>query len=136
MKSIVFVIAMLFSTLSFADERIFDCTATILNKSFSLPEELKLTQSPTMLFRQLDKAGKTWTLQIGQLLLHPYMGRSPALKMESSFTNDYVEYSFWVDGSYEYELQISTEDKSAKLFWWGLGEQVHVGDFNCLMVEQ
>lgn len=134
MKFFAFILTLALSSGALADERIFDCTAKNISKSQSLPEELQLLKNPTLLFKQFGNSKKLWTLQIGELVLHTSFG--PAVKMDSSYTNDAVTYDFWVDGSYEYQLVIDTEDTSAKLFWWGTGEATPVADFNCLMVEQ
>lgn len=135
MKLFAVLFSMLVSLTVFASERIFDCHANVINKSVQLPEEINLQSTPKVIFRD---AKKNWSLQVGQLFLNTTDKRGPALKVEEALntTNNTVEYSFWVDGSYEYELNISTVNHTAFLFWWGLGERTFVGEFNCDILEQ
>lgn len=134
MKSLVFSLVILVSAVSFAEERIFDCTATQVKASQEVPEGSHLQQNPTVLFRH---GLKKWSLQVGDLLLDTQDPQGPALWLESSSAGStQVAYSFWVDGSYEYEFVVSVVDHSAKLYWWGLGEETLLGKFTCEVLEQ
>ncbi|MDG0817385.1 hypothetical protein [Bdellovibrio svalbardensis] len=134
MKSVVFTLVMLFSAISFADERVFDCTATALSRNSERPEDTNIDKNPNIIFRQ---GLKQWSLQVGDLLLNTRDAKGPALAMEAgAATATLVRYDFWVEASYEYEFVVSVKDHSAKLFWWGLGERVHVGNFQCEVIEQ
>lgn len=134
MKSLFFVVLLFGSSFSYADERVFDCAATALQVSAELPSELELKNNPQVIFRSSQQR---FILQVGNLVLNTLEVNGPSLKMTSSSSgNGVVEYNFWVDGSYEYQLAVSVIDHSAKLFWWGLGESVPVGTFSCEVIEQ
>ncbi|WII70904.1 hypothetical protein QJS83_10570 [Bdellovibrio sp. 22V] len=134
MKTIVFAIAMLASSLSFAGQRVFDCSATKLSTSKDLSfSEINIQQNPQVLF--IDGT-YNWSLQVGDVSLQTVDSNGPALWKESSSTKNTVRYDFWVEGSYEYELRINVKDHTAKVYWWGLGERVEVGTFACEVVEQ
>lgn len=134
MKSLVLAIVMLTSAVSFAEERVFDCTAIQLSRGLQRPEDTNIEQNPNVIFRQ---GLKQWSLQVGDLYLSTMDKNAPALEMKSAAANKYsVRYDFWVDASYEYEFVVSVKDHTANLYWWGLGEQTLVGKFQCEVIEQ
>ncbi|WP_415062797.1 hypothetical protein [Bdellovibrio sp.] len=134
MKTMIFAFMTFFSAISFAEERVFDCAATSLTRSLEVPEGANLQQNPQVIFRQ---GLKHWSLQVGDLYLNTRDPQGPALWMKSgSVSKTKVEYVFWVEASTEYELVVSVVDYSAQLFWWGLGEKVLLGNFQCEVTEQ
>ncbi|CAE78264.1 hypothetical protein AB1A81_15910 [Bdellovibrio bacteriovorus] len=129
MKSIFFVTAMLFSSLSFAGQRVFDCQATKLSKSPDVSEDFNIQKNPTVL---LIEDAKNWSLNVGDYSVSTLDKNGPALARESSAASDTeVRYDFWVEASYEFELVINVVDHTAKVYWWGLGEQTEIGTFQC-----
>ncbi|UXR64204.1 hypothetical protein EZJ49_14145 [Bdellovibrio bacteriovorus] len=129
MKTVFFVTAMLFSSLSFAGQRVFDCQATKLSKNPEINEDFNILKNPTVL---LIEDAKNWSLSVGDYSVSTLDMNGPALARESSSASDTeVRYDFWVEGSYEFELVISVVDHTAKVYWWGLGEQTEVGTFAC-----
>ena len=133
MKTLIFAFAMLFASLSFADERIFDCSAIRLAKSADIPAELGLTDKPTVLFRQ---SLKNWSLQVGNTYLDTRDNNGPALALDTKSSNaTTVQYVFSVEASTEFELQVSVVTHNAKVYYWGLGERTFLGDFSCEIVE-
>lgn len=136
MKMLLFVSAMLFATVSFANERVFDCTATQLSNhpDLSYAEGLNIANNPHVLFVE----GKTdWTLNVGDISLSTLDLKGPDLeKAVSSEQDTTVRYDFWVEHSYEYELVINVMDHSADVYWWGLGQRTPVGRFQCEVSEK
>lgn len=129
MKSIVFAATLLVSSFAFAGQRVFDCSATQLSNNPEISEDLNIKNNPTVL---LIEGKDRWSLNVGDVSLNSLDNNGPALWKEAvSESATVVRYDFWVEASYEFELAISVVDHSAKLYWWGLGERLHVGDFAC-----
>lgn len=129
MKTIFFVTAMLFSSLSLAGQRVFDCTATHLSKNPDVSEDFNIQKNPTVL---LIEDAKNWSLNVGDYSVSTIDKNGPALWREtSSASQTEVRYDFWVEASYEFELVISVVDHTAKVYWWGLGERTEIGTFAC-----
>lgn len=134
MKKIVLLFSLIFSSVSFAGERIFDCSATNLTKNAALIEDANLDQNANVLFRYRTKSN--YVLSIGDLTYSTLDSKGPALVMDAEIMGDSVAYIFWVEGSTEFELAISVVDHTAELYYWGLGEQTLVGKFQCEVIEQ
>ena len=136
MKMLLFVSAMLLATVSFANDRVFDCTATQLSNhpDLSYAEGLNIANNPHVLF--ID--GKNgWSLNVGDVSLSTLDLNGPDLeKAAGSETPDTVRYDFWVERSYEFELVINVMDYSADVYWWGLGQRTPVGKFQCEVSEK
>lgn len=132
MKWFVVFALTLASSAAFADQRVFDCQATGLSKTLETPTDVNLRSNPTVIFRD----GLNWSLQVGDLLMSYVDSEGPALSKKTTLLSKTVQFDFWVDGSYEYELQVSVVNHSAKLFWWGTGKRVHLGNFACEVIEQ
>ncbi|MBO9668540.1 MAG: hypothetical protein J7501_17210, partial [Bdellovibrio sp.] len=94
---------------------------------------LNITNNPNVLFRH---GLKQWSLRVGDLLLDTRDLNGPALALDVDSTPTTVSYTFSVEASSEYELEVSVVDYSAKLYYWGLGEKIPVGKFTCDIVEQ
>lgn len=133
MKSAIIAFTLLFASISFADERVFDCQATQLNKSADIPAEINILNNPTVLFRH---GLQQWSLNVGDYKIDTADLSGPALHLDIDSTQTSVEYIFSVEASTEFELSISVVDHTAKLYYWGLGEKTHVGNFKCEVVEQ
>ncbi|WP_413574751.1 hypothetical protein ACLVWU_11020 [Bdellovibrio sp. HCB290] len=133
MKSAVIALTLLFASVSFANERVFDCAVTQLNKNAEIPAELDLKNNPQVLFRH---GLKQWSLQVGGLKLDTRDLTGPALWLDVDSTPSSVEYIFSVEGSTEFELSVNVKDHSAQLYYWGLGEKTTVGSFACEVIEQ
>ena len=133
MKTFIFAFAMLFASLSFADERVFDCSAIRLAKNADIPAELGLQEKPTVLFRH---GLKNWSLQVGQIYLDTRNNNGPALTLDTKSSNaTTVQYLVSIDASVGFELQVSVVTHNAKVYYWGLGERTFLGDFSCEIVE-
>lgn len=128
MKFLFFAAALLMSSVSFAGQRVFDCSATQLSHDLEMPEDMNIKNNPRVLF--LDSKDR-WSLSVGDITLDSLDDKAPALWKEESSQDEFVRYDFWVDASYEYEVLISVEDHSAEIYWWGLGERIHIGNFAC-----
>lgn len=129
MKMIVFVTAMFISSLSFAGERVFDCSATELSNNPEISADFNIKQNPRVL---LIEGSKNWSLNVGDYSITTLDPKGPALWREvSSDGQGNVRYDFWVEASYEFEVVISVIDHSAKVYWWGLGERTELGSFAC-----
>jgi hypothetical protein len=136
MKMLLFVSAMFFATVSFADQRVFDCTATQLSNhpDLSYAEDLNIEKNPHVLFIE---GKKDWTLNVGDITLSTSDLNGPDLEKEvSTHSDSTVRYDFWVERSYEFELVINVEDYSADVYWWGLGQRTPVGRFQCEVSEK
>lgn len=134
MKKIVLLFSLVFSSVSFAGERIFDCSATNLTKNASVIEDANLAQNPNVLFRY--RTNNNWILSVGDINYSTLIPTGPALHMAAEGAKNHVAYIFWVEGSTEFELNISVVDHTAELYYWGLGEQTLVGKFQCEVIEQ
>ncbi|WP_413557327.1 hypothetical protein [Bdellovibrio sp. HCB209] len=133
MKSAIIAFTMLFASISFADERVFDCYATELNKSAEVPVEINIQNNPRVLFRH---GLKQWSLDVGDFKIDTLDLNGPALSLDVDSTQVSVEYIFSVEASTEFELSINVVDHTAKLYYWGLGTKTHVGNFQCDVTEQ
>lgn len=133
MKTLIFAFAMLFASLSFADERVFDCSAIRLAKNSEIPTGLGLEDKPTVLFRH---GLKNWSLQVGQIYLDTRNVNGPALTLDTKSSNaTTVQYRISIDASVGFELQVSVVTHNAKVYYWSLGEKTFLGDFACEVVE-
>lgn len=135
MKMLLFVSALVFSTVSFANERVFDCKATQVSTDLELSEDINIAKNPYVLFIQ---GKKDWTLSVGDVTLSTMDLKGPDLEMEEGGgeTSDEVRYDFWVERSYEYQVNINVVDHTATVYWWGLGEAIEVGRFQCEVSEK
>lgn len=136
MKMLLFVSAMLFATVSFANERVFDCAATQLSNhpDLSYAEGLNIANNPHVLFIE---GKKDWSLNVGDISLSTLDLNGPDLEKEAGSEQDMtVRYDFWVERSYEFELVINVIDHSADVYWWGLGQRTPVGRFQCEVSEK
>lgn len=112
-----------------AQERVFDCSAIKLSQQSVRPEGSNIDQHSQVVLRQKSKQV---SLQVGDLFFETQDSQGPAVVMKSSLENqNLVRYDFWIDGSYEYEMAVNLQNHKAKVFWWGLGERVLLGDFQC-----
>lgn len=132
MKHLVLIATLLFSTASFAEGfRAFECEVTKLTKTTDKPEDLNLKSNSTL---TLVEKVRSWSLSVADLELSSYDQTGPAMSYETeSVSKTEVGYFFYVDGSLEYELDIDVKTLKAKLFWWGLGEQVKLADLACTL---
>jgi hypothetical protein len=134
MKMLLFVSAMLLATVSFANDRVFDCTATQLSNHPDLSEDMNIANNPHVLFIE---GKKDWSLNVGDVSLSTLDLKGPDLEKEAgSEAPDTVRYDFWVERSYEFELVINVMDHTADVYWWGLGERTPVGKFQCEVSEK
>lgn len=135
MKMLLFVSALFCASVSFANERVFDCKATQVGTDLELSEDINIANNPHVLF---IAGKKDWTLSVGDVTLSTLDLKGPDLEMEAGAgeTSEEVRYDFWVERSYEYQLNINVVDHSAKVYWWGLGEPIEVGTFACEVSEK